>query len=94
MAFVGLTKSHLIIHTLKVLKKYHLAALMIPFMGLSLILSLLPPYGNAFVIIGRVRKALLKAGADKEYVDKYQEASMAGDHDNLLCVSMKYVDVT
>ena len=27
--------------------------------------------GNAFSILGRVREALLKAGADKEYVDKY-----------------------
>jgi len=42
IAFVGLTKSHLIIHTLKVLKKYSLSGLMIPFLGLSLILSLLP----------------------------------------------------
>ena len=56
--------------------------------------KLIDTNSNAFVIIGRVRKALLKAGADKEYVDKYQEASMAGDYDNLLCVSMKYVDVT
>ena len=31
--------------------------------------KLIDTNGNAFVIIGRVRKALLKAGADKEYVD-------------------------
>jgi hypothetical protein len=51
IVFVGITKSHLIIHTLKVLKKYHLAALMVPFMGLSLILSLAPPYVVAAIFI-------------------------------------------
>jgi len=56
--------------------------------------KLIDTNGNAFVIIGRVRKALLKAGADKEYVDKYLQKAMAGDYDNLLCVSMEYVDVT
>ena len=56
--------------------------------------KLIDTNGNAFVIIGRVRKALLKAGADKEYVDKYLQKAMAGDYDNLLRVSMEYVDVT
>jgi hypothetical protein len=50
--------------------------------------------GNAFAIIGRVKNALLKAGADKEYVNKYQEEAMSGNYDNLLCVSMDYVHVT
>ncbi|WP_300463677.1 hypothetical protein [Desulfobacula sp.] len=50
--------------------------------------------GNAFVIIGHVKKALLKAGADKEYASKYMEEAMAGDYDHLLSVTMDYVDVT
>jgi hypothetical protein len=50
--------------------------------------------GNAFAIMGRVRSALLKAGADKEYVDKYLKEAMFGDYDNLLCVTMDYVHVT
>ncbi len=50
--------------------------------------------GNAFAIMGRVRSALLKAGADKEYVDQYLKEAMFGDYDNLLCVTMDYVDVT
>ena len=50
--------------------------------------------GNAFSIMGRVREALVKAGADKEYVDKYLEEAMFGDYDNLLCVTMNYVHVT
>ena len=50
--------------------------------------------GNAFAIIGRVKNALLKAGADKEYVMKYQNEVMSGDYDNLLCVTMEYCHVT
>jgi hypothetical protein len=49
--------------------------------------------GNAFAIIGRVKDALRKAGADREYVDKYLKEAMFGDYDNLLCVTMNYVHV-
>jgi hypothetical protein len=49
--------------------------------------------GNAFSIMGRVKKALMLAGADKEYIDKYLNAVKSGDYDNLLAVSMEYVDV-
>ena len=49
--------------------------------------------GNAFSIMGNVRRALKRAGADKEYIDKYSKEAMAGDYDNLLCVTMEYVDV-
>ena len=50
--------------------------------------------GNAFAIIGLVKNALLKAGADNEYVDKYLKEAMFGDYDNLICVTMDYVHVT
>ena len=50
--------------------------------------------GNAFAIIGRVKDALIKAGADKEYGFKYQDEAMAGNYTNLLCVTMDYVHVT
>ena len=49
--------------------------------------------GNAFSIMGRVKKALIQAGADKAYVDKYLSEATAGDYDHLLVVSMEYVDV-
>jgi hypothetical protein len=49
---------------------------------------------NRVAIIGRVKDALQKAGADREYVDKYQDEVMSGDYDNLLCVTMDYVNVT
>jgi hypothetical protein len=49
--------------------------------------------GNAFAIMGRVKKALMRAGADKEYIDKYLKEAISGDYDHLLVVSMEYVDV-
>ena len=49
--------------------------------------------GNAFAIMGRVKKALRRAGADKEYIDKYLKEATSEDYDHLLVVSMKYVDI-
>ena len=49
--------------------------------------------GNAFSIMGRVKKALMLAGADKEYADKYLKEATSGDYDHLQVVSMEYVDV-
>ena len=49
--------------------------------------------GNAFSIMGRVKKALMQAGADKEYVDKYLKESTVADYSYLLAVSMEYVNV-
>jgi len=49
--------------------------------------------GNAFSIMGRVKQALKRAGADKEYIDEYLSEATSGDYDHLLVVSMEYVDV-
>ena len=49
--------------------------------------------GNAFSIMGRVKKALRSAGADKEYIDKYLSEATSGDYDHLLVVCMEYVNV-
>ncbi len=49
--------------------------------------------GNAFSIMGRVKKALMQAGADNEYVEKYLQESTVGDYSYLLAVSMEYVNV-
>jgi len=48
--------------------------------------------GNAYSIMGRVSVALKKAGADKEYIEKYHTEARSGDYDNLLRVTMEYVD--
>jgi hypothetical protein len=49
--------------------------------------------GNAFSIMGRVKKALMRTGADKEYIDRYLSEATSGDYDHLLFVSMGYVEV-
>lgn len=49
--------------------------------------------GNAFFIMAKVIEALRKAGADKEYTDKYIEESILGDYENLLITAMEYVNV-
>ena len=49
--------------------------------------------GNTFSIMGRVKQALKRAGADKEYIDEYLNKATSGDYDHLLVVSMGYVDV-
>ena len=49
--------------------------------------------GNAFSIMAHVKQALRRAGADKEYIDKYLNAATSGDYDHLLVVSMEYVEV-
>ncbi len=49
--------------------------------------------GNAFSIMGRVRKALMQAGADQEYIDRYLSEATSGDYDHLLVVSTEYINV-
>jgi hypothetical protein len=51
IVILGLTKSHTVIHTLKILKKYKLAGVMVPLLSLFLILSILPPYLIAIVFV-------------------------------------------
>ena len=48
--------------------------------------------GNAFFIIGTVRKALLKEGMEQE-AKEFMEKATSGDYNNLLRVVMEYVDV-
>jgi hypothetical protein len=42
-AFVGMTKAHLIIHSIKILEKYGVAAAAVPFVTLATIISVVPP---------------------------------------------------
>jgi hypothetical protein len=55
--------------------------------------KLISQNGNAFSIMGLVKKALKHAGADKEYIDKYLNEATSGDYDHFLVVSMEYVNV-
>jgi len=50
--------------------------------------------GNAFSIIGRVRKAMKRGGVDPAEIEKYSDEAMSGDYDNVLSTTMKYVEVS
>jgi len=49
--------------------------------------------GNAFAILANVQKALRKNGVSKDERDQYLSEAMAGDYDNLLRVTMDWVNV-
>ena len=48
--------------------------------------------GNAFVVLGKVSKALKKAGMKIES-DAFLKEAVQGDYDHLLRTAMKYVEV-
>lgn len=48
--------------------------------------------GNAFAILGRVQKALRRAGVPKEELDAYFAEATSGDYDHLLRVTMEWVN--
>lgn len=48
--------------------------------------------GNAYAILGAVRKALKRAG-HADQVDAFTKEATAGDYDHLLVTAMKWVDV-
>jgi hypothetical protein len=49
--------------------------------------------GNAFAVIGKVRRALKDAGWTVEQIKAFSEEAMAGDYDHVLQTCMKYADV-
>ena len=50
--------------------------------------------GNAFMIIGRVTRAMRSAGIDSEVIEEFTEDAMSGDYDHVLQTCMKYVEVS
>ena len=48
--------------------------------------------GNAFSVIGYVSKAMRKEGKTKDENTAYLKKAMAGNYDNLLCISMEKID--
>lgn len=49
--------------------------------------------GNAFSIMGAVTKAMQRAGVSSEEQDQYFKEATAGDYNQLLATTMKWVDV-
>lgn len=48
--------------------------------------------GNAFAILGRVKRAIRQSN-HPELADAFMQEAMAGDYDHLLCACMRYVTV-
>ncbi len=59
-AIIGFTKSHLIIHAIKILEKYRLVGVLMPFVALALILSILPNFLVWTIFIGSAGYLLFK----------------------------------
>ena len=49
--------------------------------------------GNAFMIIGRVQRALRKAGVDKEEITRYVNEATSGDYDNVIQTTARWVEI-
>lgn len=47
--------------------------------------------GNAFAILGRVQKALRRAGVTEAEVKAYMAEATGGDYGHLLCTTMRWV---
>lgn len=48
--------------------------------------------GNAFAILGRVRKAMQKAKVPSAEIKSFIDEATSGSYDNLLCTCTKWVD--
>ena len=49
--------------------------------------------GNAFFILGKVKKALRKFGCSNEYIDNYITDATSSDYNHLIQTTMEYVNV-
>lgn len=49
--------------------------------------------GNAFAILGKVKKAMKAASLTKIQIDEFQNEAMNGDYNHLLQTVTKYVDI-
>jgi hypothetical protein len=48
--------------------------------------------GNAFAIMGRVTRALRRAGVKADEIKAYTDECTSGDYDHLLATTMRWVD--
>lgn len=59
----------------------------------NIIVGLLDKDGNAFAILGAVKKALKAADVPQSEIDLFLEEASAGDYDHLLQTVMKWVTI-
>jgi len=57
----------------------------------KVIVDLVGEDGNAFAILGRVCKAMKRAGVEQKEVEKFTKEATSGDYDNVLQTCMKWV---
>jgi len=50
--------------------------------------------GNAYAILGNVRKALKQNNVPQDEIDLFLKEAMSGDYDNLLTTAIKWVNVS
>lgn len=48
--------------------------------------------GNAYAVMGYVSRAMKETGFSKEEINKYTSEATSSDYNNLLRVSMDYID--
>ncbi len=48
--------------------------------------------GNAFAILGKVKRALRKAGATDEQIEAFMTEAQSGDYNHLLATCMEWVN--
>ncbi len=49
--------------------------------------------GNAFAILGKVKRALREAGASAEEIQQFMDEATSGDYNHLLQTAMEWVGV-
>jgi len=49
--------------------------------------------GNAFAVLGKVRKALRRANVPQEEIEQFTKEATSGDYDHLLGVCIEWVNV-
>ena len=59
----------------------------------NITISLTGREGNAFYILGKVRTALIQAGASEEEREAFYKQATSGDYDHLLSTVMEWVGV-
>ncbi len=60
---------------------------------LDITVRLLGEDGNAFAIMGRVTRAMRRAGLAASEIDAFRKEAMSGDYDRVLQTCMKWVKV-
>ena len=50
--------------------------------------------GNAFAVLGKVRRAMIEAGVSTEEIEDFMGEAMSSNYDHLLATCMKWVNVS